>query len=790
MKKDYRFLIWLAALCIGTAHGQQCSQQDISTDPENPKNSICPNQINAFDWRIEDYPFYWNEAPNESTIKSPFWASGNGFLKPIHLPSFGGKDFHPQDGWELIRVGVAPDVINFNYVVLYNRHTSILRVLFALPISGLQYNFIEVTIGWPGGVSTPITALLHPTTGMAQPLDQISQKMAQTHVNFTNNYHHFMYADFPVEYDPCSCLVTSEIEISFKRILEQELKLVGRFVQLERTLSSIEDNEGVLENNFLTQALDGATAGSHTFGTYNALVDHYHSLRAQQAELNASYQRLQAFNQVIGAIGAVGAPLIQGIKLKGKIAEFLTDDGTNDGFVIETDISGGQLLTSISGIANLFGGSIRDLSTINNQVASLGATNFGHGEIVLQGDIKTDVQDSRAIIFPTPGSFTSCENELYPSYNEVLGRFALLKTPEASIQQAFFTSASTAEPYNTVRIQFDPSSLNYVLNPAASINTEKTEIWAALQFVKDYPVFSHNLQVMDDISPSGIPSVLQTPLMPLSCLGGFIAGFNGVATNSALPDEVFLKLFVEYHFLDGGHTLQLYTYPVKLLNIGDPIFDPPMEAVTNSTNVYADYLTIGTVNFTESQTIFAWSGINIAGDLTAEPGVKVEILAPDIQVLDESFIGSDIWLRNSDAPYGCLPILEYPYSLLSSYCTGPLYKAKNSSLAPPPGEEALAQPPAPVPPAPGASLAALHVEAYPNPLSGYATLRLLLPEEGAVSASLSDLQGRPLRQVLPAGYLPAGEHLFDLPAHDLPPGMYLLTVQTAQGRQSIKLVKR
>ena len=88
------------------------------------------------------------------------------------------------------------------------------------------------------------------------------------------------------------------------------------------------------------------------------------------------------------------------------------------------------------------------------------------------------------------------------------------------------------------------------------------------------------------------------------------------------------------------------------------------------------------------------------------------------------------------------------------------------------------------------NLLVFHVEAYPNPLSGYATLRLLLPEEGAVSASLSDLQGRPLRQVLPAGYLPAGEHLFDLPAHDLAPGMYLLTVQTAQGRKSIKLVKR
>ncbi|MDV7400915.1 hypothetical protein RZS08_56385, partial [Arthrospira platensis SPKY1] len=101
--------------------------------------------------------------------------------------------------------------------------------------------------------------------------------------------------------------------------------------------------------------------------------------------------------------------------------------------------------------------------------------------------------------------------------------------------------------------------------------------------------------------------------------------------------------------------LAIYTYPVNIsTDFVSSYSDPQFWPITSD---YPYDLTIETTEFIESQTIFAWSNITIIGDLTTQPGVKVEIVAPNIQVLDESFIGSDIWLRDGYVPFAsCEPL--------------------------------------------------------------------------------------------------------------------------------------
>jgi len=58
------------------------------------------------------------------------------------------------------------------------------------------------------------------------------------------------------------------------------------------------------------------------------------------------------------------------------------------------------------------------------------------------------------------------------------------------------------------------------------------------------------------------------------------------------------------------------------------------------------------------------------------------------------------------------------------------------------------------------------------------------------AALLMDARGQVAKQVFPRRDLPAGEHLFDLDMHGLPPGMYLLSVQTGQEKHSVRVVKQ
>ncbi len=76
--------------------------------------------------------------------------------------------------------------------------------------------------------------------------------------------------------------------------------------------------------------------------------------------------------------------------------------------------------------------------------------------------------------------------------------------------------------------------------------------------------------------------------------------------------------------------------------------------------------------------------------------------------------------------------------------------------------------------------------ATPNPANDQVTLALLLHEGGPVQVSLQDLSGVP-RLTLGPRTLAAGRHKLDVPLHSLPIGVYLLVVDSPEGRQVTRL---
>ncbi|MDZ4702528.1 MAG: T9SS type A sorting domain-containing protein [Saprospiraceae bacterium] len=77
-----------------------------------------------------------------------------------------------------------------------------------------------------------------------------------------------------------------------------------------------------------------------------------------------------------------------------------------------------------------------------------------------------------------------------------------------------------------------------------------------------------------------------------------------------------------------------------------------------------------------------------------------------------------------------------------------------------------------------------------TPTRPTATPRCIWYYQKMDAALLMDARGQVAKQVFPRRDLPAGEHLFDLDMHGLPPGMYLLSVQTGQEKHSVRVVKQ
>ncbi|MEM1044043.1 MAG: choice-of-anchor B family protein [Bacteroidota bacterium] len=94
----------------------------------------------------------------------------------------------------------------------------------------------------------------------------------------------------------------------------------------------------------------------------------------------------------------------------------------------------------------------------------------------------------------------------------------------------------------------------------------------------------------------------------------------------------------------------------------------------------------------------------------------------------------------------------------------------------------------PVDSEPEAAPAALSATVYPNPSHAEATLRFELAEAGPVRAVLYDVLGREVR-VLTDGPHAAGPHTVQLSDAVLPPGAYVLRIETAEEAQALRITR-
>jgi hypothetical protein len=148
---------------------------EISTNPDNLKNDDCPVLKNDFEWRLKhspNLPF----PPNEFYVAYDANGVPKGLRNPFndddnnneysHIVGNHGSNYHPEDGWELLKVdfGALGNIglsVNENpgrntdvngprlpYMILYNKYSGTFRFFGSLlgQMDGYETIRIELRI--------------------------------------------------------------------------------------------------------------------------------------------------------------------------------------------------------------------------------------------------------------------------------------------------------------------------------------------------------------------------------------------------------------------------------------------------------------------------------------------------------------------------------------------------------------------------------------------------------------------------------------------------------------------
>lgn len=500
-------LICVVLLFAGiTASAQICGEKGIATDPLNsypngrptPYNPEKPAAANHFNWRlnplVDGVNFMFTPVTGTPVpLLSPWHIANDPSVQYNAMAKGINSDYKPADGWEVFKVNLGRLADNTTYrmrvpvvpyIMLYNKYTGVLRIFAHLDRTG-DYNSINVKLSVEDPATnsnTNYSAILGVGGETHQALDQTTSITSLSAVSTApNNKTMFFWADFPLAYDGCVCNFASRMKVEFSAITNGEIKLKGNILgsvvpavsQPSNPVFSIKNAVGAISS--IGKAVMTASVLDITDAIKNVL-----GLTNIAPELK---QALDIFNDMVKA---------------GNTLDQLPS--ANKGKVSEAFVAVFNRISALS-------------KSGNTSASILVATTE------LQGTLTNafDFQNSR-ISFSTPGSQGSNDNPEeninneqdpygnvrpeYVTYNEILGAFALLKTP---VVQVSYNSVGNPPPgtysefgyidHQQVRFAINPTvplipgstsparrdnALKYVLNPILHTNWANTKIKVAM----------------------------------------------------------------------------------------------------------------------------------------------------------------------------------------------------------------------------------------------------------------------------------------------------------------------
>jgi Secretion system C-terminal sorting domain len=801
----------------------QCIDSD---DPalNNAKNikTIPGSTVNIFDWRagaavpLNQYTLnIINTASNQtSTITrfNPwFWEQANINTQYLQDQPKIAKDFEPTNGWDLVTYyfGGTNDPKLVPYIILYNRHRGILRTFFYIPTNiGFEYNAGRIEVEFKRDGSAPLgkqieSALLTFSQSPFKAVDKFDKKLkasAPIIVNSEGNF--WLYADFPMAYDPCTCNYISRINVKPILFKTQQVELI----QDDISKSTITPTS--VSGNGISPVISG----------FNK-------------DLEKAIKTISAVGKTLKS----GTDLVEGIVPANIVYETKTNiyasEDPNVVFIVPTTTTKSvpfkfpSWFKQAAGIFGSFLGVVELLSGEGDPTPVVAPKGLKYK---ISGTISTEFPLTAADLF-VPGSnwpSNTGTDLTKPLYNNTLGVFSLVETPRVNFNSSsqisqgpsysyantFGQTLSTTD-YRFIKWDFQlQDDIRYAINPASGYSSTPVDIKAALVFNVDakclkenrnpgngsFPPFctfnsplSSSLTVVRKKNADGTLSdtaTITTPLMPLSCIRGYVAhlGFLGNTNLKAggtgnkfstarFQDDVRLLIMANLQRTDDPTKQYLFEAQYQLFPTltvtpipNTPISDIQLNPVFENLSLASDL------------TIRAWETVTFKGTVTTN-GFRLTVIAGrEVNFENPANIpaNADITIGLPTECQGGIVPPQSP-SQLYAFCAKAGTKKYN-------------------PEAP-ASLISNEKEREtgkrgdftisPNPFTNQITVDLNIEKATSANLDLSNAVGQTLKSMR-LGVKEKGSYQETIETNDLAPGIYFLTLRTQNGTETKKIVKQ
>jgi len=508
-------------------------------------------------WQVPD--FSNTNAP--LSMQSPFY---EGYLARPAQP-INDHDFHWEDGWELMwmNTGYFPngDVyhnpgLNNNpivdatlglhhqkipYIILYNRYTGKMRLLFNVFADLGQFSDVNLDIGYLDiALGENVSGVFRHVNGYDTPLDQktSSPSFSTNFENFNNNQKWFM-SDVQLGYDACACYYFSQFDFKLWGIEEYKIDLYGRSISADLKLRDDQGNPtytNFLNMNTADADLFSKGGGALIYKSLEGMLNGYDKALKKYNDELKDYNSLgnKAMRTLMGIAKSGLNSGLQGLVPKSILKELATsaaliiakttdkknyryqetwenqdpNDPTSP-WVLKTKQVNKQtgehasqyskdlskvLKSSIGSMSDALFTSFYNADKKPMNKPSMPTASFT--EMKITGDIKKVSEIGIGNLY-NPGSFkfggSTFNPSAYPIYNEAVGLFALLKTPALSVyKRQNYNYVDNIDPdgsndwarweeYENEMVVKLKSPLKYRFNHAVDIDFKKTEIYAQYQ---------------------------------------------------------------------------------------------------------------------------------------------------------------------------------------------------------------------------------------------------------------------------------------------------------------------
>ncbi|MCU0421386.1 MAG: T9SS type A sorting domain-containing protein [Bacteroidia bacterium] len=486
-------------------------------------------------------------------------------------------DGYESDGTTPVRGAMASINTPANFI-LYNRYTGMLRWFFAPRVVGNNYNELESVIEFSD--RNQVASLFRNYNGLDQALDKPTIVLRTASPSQTTyRIEHFSMADFNISYDPCVCYFESRLDFKLNGIKSANINLYRR---LEGTSQMLSARDAINTDRLLS--LFKNEQSNFPNEVKNGLLEY-----KNYGQMERDFSKLAGKSNIFDDVNDAS-------KVVADVAQFGVD------FVLSTKKPWKSLktLSKFVGFASMPFKSdkktksppmlIQAQMTLTGQLTSSTALNGFTFNMFTPGSYKTDLDYTKL------NSLTNNERFSYPVYNQALGLYAMLKTPQKEIARhnekeepisitlirerqtdyntfhydtvGAYTNSFTYSPGELLKLNHQ---LSFTFNPSAKINREATTMDAAWIVevegyeklfygnTGDWEVNSKNLKKAYSYRGQfgQIITVFMSEFMPIECFSAFLADMQFTLKESA--KNIMLK--------DRTYSIKLSDLPSRLEDI-------------------------------------------------------------------------------------------------------------------------------------------------------------------------------------------------------------------------------